>query len=202
LRERIDYQGELRKQFPPAEHRVVYSASGQHLAACRVDDPAAVIEHKLYWAASGSVEEAHYLCAVLNSEALADAVAPLQSRGQHNPRDFDMHVFALPFPLFDATTESHLHLAALAQRAEEVAAAVAIDAAWQFQKARRVTREALREDGVADDIDIAVSELIEHAIEPLEAPDLMSVLAKTKRSARTHQKSLRAQVEEAAASRR
>lgn len=49
LHEQIDFQGKLRAQFPTPKHRVLYSASGQHLAACRLDDPAAVIEHKLYW---------------------------------------------------------------------------------------------------------------------------------------------------------
>lgn len=195
LRDQVDFQGKLRRQFPTPPQRVVYTKSGQHLAACRIEDAHAVIDHKLYWAAAESVDEGRYLCAVLNSQALRDAVAPLQSRGQHNPRDFDMHVFALPFPLFDATVESHLRLVALAERAEQVAAAVELDPAWQFQKARRVTRAALREDGVADDIDIAVSDLIEDAVAPLEqAPDLMGVLSATKRAAKAHKARLAAQV--------
>ena len=63
-----------------------------------------------------------------------------------------MHVFALPFPMFDPADGLHLRLAALSERAEEVAGSVELDDRLQFQKARRVIREALREDGVADDI--------------------------------------------------
>lgn len=160
LRDQIDFQGKLRKQFPIAEHRVVYAASGQHFAACRLEDGEALAEHSLYWAAVASREEARYLTAILNSQALADAVAPLQARGQHNPRHFDMHIFALGFPLFDPGDALHATLAELAAQAESVAAAVDLQATWQFQKARRVTREALREDGVADEIDDVVTTLL------------------------------------------
>lgn len=160
LREQIDFRNKLSKQFPLTEHRVLYTKSGQHLAACRINDHEAVIDHKLYWAGVGDVEEARYLCGILNSQVLADAVVGLQARGQHNPRDFDMHIFALGFPLFDPTDGSHRQLAQLAARAERVAAEVPIDPGWQFQKSRRIVREALREDGVASLIDAAVVELL------------------------------------------
>ena len=160
LRGQVDFQGKLRRQFPAAQQRVVYAASGQHLAACRIDDPAAVIEHALYWAPAETVEEARYLCAILNSQTLTDAVAPLQARGQHNPRHFDLHVFALPFPTFDPGREAQQALAELGGVAEDVAGAVDIDPGWQFQKARRVTRDALREHGVAGQIDAMVDELL------------------------------------------
>jgi len=85
LREQIDFQTKLTHQFPVPEHRVVYTKSGQHLAACRIEDPEAVIDHILYWAAVHSRDEARYLTAILNSQSLTDAVLPLQARGQHNP---------------------------------------------------------------------------------------------------------------------
>lgn len=160
LRERNDFQRGLSRQFPISEHRVVYAASGQHLAACRLHDQRAVVEHALYWAPMASAAEARYVVALLNSRALADAVAPLQARGQHNPRHFDLHVFALPFPAFDGNEELHVAIANLAERAEHVASDVALDPKWQFQKCRRIVREALQEEGVAGDIDVAVADLI------------------------------------------
>lgn len=169
LRGQIDFQNKLSKQFPIAVQRVVYTKSGQHLAACRIEDPEAVIDHKLYWAPVDSVEEGRYLCAVLNSQALTDAVIGLQARGQHNPRDFDMHIFALPFPAFDPDDDLHRMLAELSAAAERVAATVVLDPAWQFQKARRVTRDALREHGVADQIDAAVVEMLAGTLAPIGA---------------------------------
>ncbi len=188
-----DYMGKLHKQFPIAQHRVVYTKSGQHLAACRVDDTDVVVDHTLYWASVATAEEARYLTAILNSQTLADAVASLQARGQHNPRHFDMHIFALGFPAFDANDQLHKHLANLAARAETVAASIDLDAAWQFQKSRRVTRETLREDGVALEIDDAVRNLLDDGsqhIEPSKSqadtstPDLMGALSAATRAVR------------------
>lgn len=71
-----------------------------------------------------------------------------------------MHVFAVPFPIFDASSKAHRRLADLAERAEEVARARELDPGWQFQKARRITREALAADGVSSAIDALVEELL------------------------------------------
>lgn len=193
LRQQVDFRNKLSKQFPLPEHRVLYTKSGQHLAACRLNDEDAVVDHTLYLAAVASVEEARYLCAVLNSQVLADAVLGLQARGQHNPRHFDTYVFALGFPIFDPTKGSHRQLVQLAARAEAVAAELDIDPAWQFQKARGVMRDALREDGVATLVDAAVVELLASGPDvpseedaPLEStpPGLMDVLSEAKRTAK------------------
>jgi len=79
---RVDYHHGLRDQFPPAPHRVVYTKSGMNLAAARVSDEKAVIDHTLYWAATATETEARYICAVLNSPVITNAVRPLQSRGE------------------------------------------------------------------------------------------------------------------------
>ncbi len=161
LRDQIDFQGKLQRQFPIAGQRVAYTKSGQHIAACRIEDTEAIIDHTLYWAACDSIDEARYLTAILNSQALTQAVAPLQARGQHNPRHFDLHVFSLGFPAFDPNDELHQYIATLAERAEAVATTVHLDPTWQFQKARRVTREALAENGIAAEIDVKVNDLFE-----------------------------------------
>ena len=194
---RLDFQRLMRRQFPIAEHRVVYTKSGQHLAACRIEDPSVVIDHTLYWAAVGTAAEARYLSTILNSQALAEAVLSLQARGQHNPRHFDKHVFALGFPAFDRSSELHCRLAELAAVAEDIAAGVELDPRWQFQRCRRVTREVLRERGIATEIDEAVSELLagggerrEGAVSDAGAstPDLIGALADATRDARASSK--------------
>lgn len=169
LRDQLDFRGKLHKQFPIPQHRVVYSASGNRIAACRVSDMSAIVEHKLYWAAVASEDEGRYLCAVLNSTPVAEAVAPLQSVGDFGARDFDLYVFALPLPAFEANSDRHRHIADLGARAEEVARRVHLEPNWGFQKARRVTRDALRNEGVATAIDAAVTELLEASDEPAAA---------------------------------
>jgi SAM-dependent methyltransferase len=156
---RFDYQGGLRNQLPGLDHRVVYTKSGMYLAAAYIDDPQAVIDHKLYWAAVAGPEEANYLLAVLNSDALLRLVQPLQARGEHNPRDFDKYVWRMPIPLYDPTASLHQDLAAMAMRAAAVAAQVKLTA-QTFQVLRRNIRHALVEDGVAGEIDEAVTNLL------------------------------------------
>jgi hypothetical protein len=158
LNDRLNFQRLLQQQFPIAEHRVVYSASGQHLAACRLEDADSVIEHALYWAPVASRAEARYVTAVLNSQTLAHAVVPLQSRGQHNPRHFDTHIFGVPFPVYDQHNEIHNTIVDLGAQAEAVGNAVKIDESHQFQRVRRAIREALSETGIQAQLDIAVAQ--------------------------------------------
>lgn len=119
-----------------------------------------MVEHALYWTAVDSPDEGRYLTTILNSGALAEAVAPLQARGQHNPRHFDLHVFALGFPRYDASAPLHQQLAQLGAQAEAAAQAIELDPAWQFQKARRVVREGLAAAGITAAVDEAVQELL------------------------------------------
>lgn len=119
-----------------------------------------LVEKALYWGPVDSVEEGQYLCAILNSDRFAEAVRPLQARGQHNPRHFDMHIFAVAFPLFDSSAQLHMELVGLAERAEALVASLEFDSTRQFQQARREVREALREEGISAEIDQAVSSLL------------------------------------------
>jgi SAM-dependent methyltransferase len=158
--ERLDYRRDLSRQLPTTPHRVFYSASGQYLTAARNDDECAVAEHKLYWAVADSVEEARYLTAMLNSPALTRLLAPMQSRGEHNPRDFDKLVWRLPIPVFDPGDGNHQRLAELAAAAEALAAETDVSGKRTFQAQRRLIREALERDGIAQAIDEKVLRLL------------------------------------------
>ena len=134
--ERIDYHRGLASQFPPPSLRVVYGASGTKPVAAILRDSAAVIEHALYWASVTNLDEAHYLSAVLNSEALRAEVEDRQARGQWGPRHFDK-LLADAIPEFDPATPLHTSLAAAGRRAEAVAAAVPLKEGVYFVTARR-----------------------------------------------------------------
>jgi SAM-dependent methyltransferase len=194
LGERLNYQRGLSNQLPISRHRVLYTQSGNQIAACRVEGSKALIEHKLYWAAVESAEEAHYLVAILNSNPLHRVVEPLMSEGLFGKRDIDKYVFAAPFPNFDMQNSGHVALAGLGQRAEELAAEVELEGGWGFQKVRRVLREALRKQGIAAEIDAAVAELLAMGLDTAEqkpkkvAPDLMDKLSEAERRADSPQK--------------
>ena len=134
--------------------------SGRHLAAPLVDDPSAVAEHQVYWAAVSRRDKAEYLLAVLNSDALLRRIQPLQGRGERNPRDFDKYVRQAPIPLYDPDDALHLGQAELARRAAAVAASVELPQ-QSLQALRRRVRTALVDDGVAGLIDDAVMALLD-----------------------------------------
>ena len=161
LLERIDFQRRLSSQFPPANHRVVYTASGSIMTACRVSDPTAVIDQKLYWASVSDPREALYLCGVFNSQTITKAVAPYQSRGQFGTRDFDKYVFQLPIPNFDPSSDLHARIADLAQTAERLACDVELSEAMDFKRQRKLVRDALVKEGLLPELDEAVDSLLD-----------------------------------------
>ncbi|KAA0919134.1 N-6 DNA methylase [Dietzia sp. ANT_WB102] len=164
LLDRIDYHGQLSAQLPIASLRVVYTKSGNTLAAALVRDESAVIDHKLYWAPVAAEAEGHYLCAILNSSTLLERVKPLQALGLFGTRDFDKNVFAVPFPRFDSTDSLHARLSDLGARSEKAACSVDISGTRTFQAARKKVAAALLEAGISQEIEEAVAELV-----PLEA---------------------------------
>ena len=156
----IDYYGKLRAQFPTTSLRLVYAKAGKKPAAAIVDDATAVIDHKLYWASLGK-HEALYLLAILNSETVRSRISHMQSRGQGGARDFDKLMFELLVPLFNAKDSLHQQLAAAAQRAVSVAAAVPLNEDMYFTTARKHIRAALQDDGIAQEIEELVKRLLD-----------------------------------------
>ena len=160
LMEQIDFRNKISLQFPMSRNRVLYTKSGQYLAAARLDDTDGVVDQSLYWANASSLEEARYLSAILNSPAVTKLLAPMQSRGEHNPRHFAKLIWNLPIPLFDPADDVHQQLVELAAQAEALAAATDVTGKRTFQAQRRLIREALERVGIADAIDALVLRLL------------------------------------------
>ena len=162
LLEQWDYYGKLSCQFPTAPIRVVYTKAGTNLATCAIQGSVTIIDHKLYWAAFESPEEARYLCGILNSEALRSGVEQFQAQGQWGARDFDKYVFNLPIPRFDAGDALHCEIAQAAKTAEEIAKAVEVKEDEHFTRARARVRSALAEHGVATQLERLVGEVFKN----------------------------------------
>ena len=158
---RWNYHNELGAQFPAGATRLLYSASGSQPASVVLDANPAVVEHGLYWADFGSLLEARYLSTILNSETARRRAVAYQARGQFGARHFDKVIFNLPIPRFDPKSKLHRDLAAAAEKAEQVAAAVELPVGVKFQRARALVRGALVEDGVAERIDQLVAKLLD-----------------------------------------
>lgn len=160
LAERVDAMGMLRAQANQMPIRILYTKAGTRLSACWLEDDDVVVDHKAYWSAAHSLEEAAYVAAVLNTSIVLDRVKDLQPIGQRDPRDFDNLVWTLAIPEFDATELVHTDLAAAALYAAEVAARVEPPDNAHFTTKRRLIRDALVADGVSETIERLVDALL------------------------------------------
>ncbi|WP_081495109.1 N-6 DNA methylase [Mycolicibacterium chubuense] len=156
LTQQADHMGKLTRQLGGAKHRVLYSKSGNTLAAVRTDNPDHIVDHSLYVVPARNEPEAVYLTAVLNAPAVTAAVAQYQSKGLFGTRHFDKYVWLLPIPQYNGSDALHEQIVELGRHAEEVAAAVDIPAGTGFQAARKLIRQALIADGVSGALDTAV----------------------------------------------
>ena len=159
LMDRIDFHKHLSAQLPPGGNIVAYTKAGNSLNAARVSHPKAIIDLKLYWCRTSSIQEARYLLAILNSEALRARVEPFQPRGLFGPRDFDKYIFRVAFPEYSARNALHAELADAAGRAEDLAATVDVED-MGFVVARRAVRSALDEAGLTPEIEGLVARLL------------------------------------------
>lgn len=160
LGQSVNHIQKLTAQSARSPVRVLYSKAGTRLSACWIEDEAVFVDTSAYWAAVNSLEEACYVCAVVNAENVLNRVKELQPIGQRDPRHFDNLVWTLPIPEFDATEALHSDIAAAALHAAQVAAAVPLPDDAHFTTKRRLIRHALEEDGIAQTIERLVDALL------------------------------------------
>lgn len=159
LQQRIDHMRGLSLQFAAPGPKIAYTKAGTLLSAAMVEDPSVVIDHKAYWAPIRSLDEARYLCAIINSDTVLQRIIPMQPRGWRDPRDFDKLIWELPIPAFDRDLALHREIAAAAAEAEGIAAAVALPEG-DYRRKRRAIRDALALTGLAARMEALVATLL------------------------------------------
>jgi len=87
-------------------------------------------------------------------------IVDFQPHGQRDPRDFDKLVWTLPIPEYSDADPLHRDLAAVAARAETIAAGADLSAADHFTAKRRAIRAALAAAGIAEEIEVLVAALL------------------------------------------
>ena len=126
---KLSSQLEWQKASDDAQVRVVYSKSGEPTAAI-VHDNTALVENVLFWVPCRNADEANYLLAIINSDALTEAVTPLMTKGLFGARDLHKRLWKLPIPQFDSSRELHATIA-------EAGAAAATASAEKLEELRR-----------------------------------------------------------------
>ena len=147
----IDYMGKLSSQLEwqsdPTDRRmrVVYTKSGEPTAAVITDDRV-IIDHLLYWIPCRDGDEANYLLAIINSDALQEAVQPFMSKGQFGARDLHKHLWKLPIPKYDPGTQLHVEISQAGASAATGAGVqlVALQSARGESLTSTITRRELR----------------------------------------------------------
>ena len=160
LDQNIDHYRKLTSQFPLAPIRVVCGASGMHVTACRVTDGQAIVEHQLNWAAARTIEEARYLCGVLNSVAVTKAVEPFMTSGKGGGRHINSYLWRLPIPLYDASNDLHRNLADFGGQAERFVTGLDIKPSKSHGWMRAKVREQLAESDLGQSIEESVNRLL------------------------------------------
>ena len=116
LLENLDHYRKLSSQLEWQEKpddrpiRIVQSQGGQPTAAVLQDDNA-LVDEALYWITCRDMQEANYLLAIINSEALYGAVQPLRFTGQFGARNLHKQLWKLPVPEFDGGNPLHREVA-------------------------------------------------------------------------------------------
>ena len=143
--------------------RIAYSTSGVPTAALISDDKA-IVDTNLYQVACHTLDEAHYLLAIINSDALATAVNQFMPKGLFGARHLHKHLWKLPIPAYDPNDADHVNLSRLGRRAaveaKKVIAALG-DPVPSVTKARSVLRHEWQpSSATAQNIETAVQQLL------------------------------------------
>ena len=118
----LDYIGKLSAQLiQTTPIRLLYTSSGRPTAVILVDSDEPV-DSTLYWVDCSTMDEAHYLAAIVNSDTLAETVQRFMPKGQFGARHLQKHLWRLPIPTYDSNNPLHSDLATLgSQLATEAA---------------------------------------------------------------------------------
>lgn len=132
LPERYDYHKLLTKQNVTDRFRVIYGGSGTNIACCVLDldyEELRIYRRKIdqfvadttcFHYTAPTLEEAHYLCAILNSPVVNDEIKAHQPEGLWGARHIQRTPFeACAIPIFDAGNPDHRELARLSMAAHE-----------------------------------------------------------------------------------
>lgn len=138
--EQINYRSNLSVQFPMPAYRVCYPASGMQFMAA-VTTGSDIVENTAYWLGAVSLDEAHYVAAILNSRIFTQLMGDLMGITA-SEMSFHKAPLGVPVPSFNPRDSVHAELA----RAGSLAAMVATRLGPKAKN--KEILKALEEDGI------------------------------------------------------
>jgi type I restriction-modification system DNA methylase subunit len=168
----LDYMRKLSIQNPNKRYIVIYSRSGTNIVSCVIDRKTLqqfsigkltisyngfVADCTTMFYETNDESEAHYLCAILNSDVVNKAIKPFQTRGLFGERDIIRRPFMLPIPEFTPNDPIHKRLAELSKICHDKVAGIKL-ANKSVAGKRKSVREILK--GEIEEINSIVSQLL------------------------------------------
>lgn len=173
--DRLDHNGLLTGQDPTKRFIVIYNARGADAVSSVVDRTRLpkwkvgdadilltdfVAESTNYFYLTNDIDEADYLCAVLNAPSVSLAVKPYQPSGLYGKRDIGRRPLMLPISKFDATNEEHRALVELSRKCRTKVANLKFSGTG-FRTCRNEATTALKKelvkiDALVDTLGIAI----------------------------------------------
>ncbi|TXT60619.1 MAG: SAM-dependent methyltransferase [Promethearchaeota archaeon] len=104
----LNYWNKLTKQINNKDFLVVYNSSGSTIKSSVIDTTKEriVIGSQNYYYSTDSINEAYYLCAILNAPILSKYIRVIKSS-----RHIHKRPFSFPIPIYDEKNEAHKKLA-------------------------------------------------------------------------------------------
>ena len=158
---RLNHLRSLTTQIPSGSgYRVVYPKSGSWFFGVAVRRNL-LVDNACYYLNVASLQEAHYLCATFGADELQTAFRDARRTDRH----YDTYPLrGVPIPEFSDQEQLHIELAELGKRAASVAKQV--PNSGTTARTRDAVRHALRSDGVMDQINQRVRELLPNYCQP------------------------------------
>lgn len=114
---RVDFHKGLSSQNLNAPYLVLYNSSAKDANAVVISrkdfNLELIVESKTYVYYTSSIEEANYICSILNSETPNELMKDFQTRGLFGPRDIHKKILDIYFPKYNSGSKTHRHLAEL-----------------------------------------------------------------------------------------
>lgn len=121
----LNWQNKLTEQNLNLPFIVIYNGRGTDACACVVKrndlNLELLIDHANYWFGFDNVNEANYLCAILNSDIPNELMKSFQSTGLFGARNVHKKILDIYFPKYNEKSKMHLQLAQLSEQAHEKA---------------------------------------------------------------------------------
>ena len=142
------------------------------------------MDRTLYQTVCQSEDEARYVLALINSNALAAATAPFMPKGLYGPRHFEKHGWKLPIPRYNPSDLLHIRLSKLGKTAEQECLALIAKSDIPTKPAgdaqSRAARKMLRHEWQPNS---ATAQAIETAVTQLLTDPTQAALAEGQMSA-------------------